>query len=191
MKTAIVMPLLLLLAGCHSTSFVNYPQASGSHKFIDIGDYMTKEQKHAVVIWADHPAAVETIKHVEEQSGKMVLESALIEDLVNEQKSKFGDLAEDEIVLRAARLAKADSVIFAKVTVAPVDGRSAYNCNVTIRAVNVDIGEVRWTGTAWYPRPVSDPEESVRILTATAIARARCPIERGFLWYQDKGCQVK
>lgn len=176
-------------AGCHSTSFINYPQTTGSHKFIDIGGYMTKEQKHAVVIWADHPAAVDTIKQLEEENGSAILEPAMIDELVNEQKAKFPDLTEEEIVLRAARQARADSVIFAKVAVAPAGG--AYHCNVAIRAVNVEIGEVRWTGTAWYPRPVTDPEEGIRVLTATAIARARCPIERGFFWYQDKGCQVR
>jgi hypothetical protein len=188
---SLVLLHLAVATGCHSTSFINYPQTTGSHKFIDIGGYMTKEQKHAVVIWADHPAAVATIKQLEEQNGSVILDPATIDELVNEQKTKFPDLMEEEIVLRAARLAKADSVIFAKVAVAPADGTSAYKCNVAIRAVNVEIGEVRWTGTAWYPRPVKDPEESIRVLTATAIARARCPIERGFFWYQDKGCQVR
>lgn len=188
---AAMLPCLMLLAGCHSTGYLNYPQATGSHKFIDIDDYLTKEQKHAVVVWGNHAAVVETITKLEQQSGKTVLDPAVIEELVNEQKSKFSNLTEDEVVLRAGRLARANSVIFAKATVIPADGTAGYNCIVVIRAVNAEIGEVRWSGSAWYPRPVPDPEEGVRVLTATAIARARCPIERGFSWYEDKGCQVK
>lgn len=186
---------VITAAACHSTAFINYPLATGSHKFIDIGDYLTKEQKHTVVIWANHPAVIETIANIERQSGKAVLDPAAIEELVNEQKAKFNDLTEDEVVLRAGRLARADSVIFAKAAVTPAsgstDGSGPYNCSVGIRAVNVEIGEVRWTGTAWFPRPVQDPEEALRVLTATAIARARCPIERGFVWYDGKGCLVK
>ncbi|MBI3292294.1 MAG: hypothetical protein HYZ73_05745 [Elusimicrobia bacterium] len=196
-----LLAALLLIQGvitavaCHSTAFINYPLATGSHKFIDIGDYLTKERKHTVVIWANHPAVIETIANIERQSGKAVIDPAAIEELVNEQKAKFNDLTEDEVVLRAGRLARADSVIFAKAAVTPAsgstDGSGPYNCSVGIRAVNVEIGEVRWTGTAWFPRPVQDPEEALRVLTATAIARARCPIERGFVWYDGKGCLVK
>jgi hypothetical protein len=187
----LVSVFLALLAGCHSVSLLNPPQATGTHKFIDIDDYLTKEQKHAVVVWGNHAAAIETITKLEQQSGKTVLDPAVIEELVNEQRSKFGDLTEEEVVLRAGRLARADSVIFAKVAATPADGTAGYQCSVAIRAVNVEIGEVRWSGTAWYPRPVQDLDESVRQLTAMAIARARCPIERGFAWYQDKGCMVK
>ncbi len=187
----LLFPGLMFLAGCHSVSLLNHPQATGTHKFIDIDDYLTKEQKHAVVVWGNHAAAVETITKLEQQSGKIVLDPAVIEELVNEQKSKFGDLTEDEVVLRAGRLARADSVIFAKVAATPADGTGGYQCSVAVRAVNVEIGEVRWSGAAWYPRPVQDLDESVRLLTAMAIARARCPIERGFAWYQDKGCMVK
>lgn len=191
-----MVPLLsAILVGCHSTAFMNYPLSTGSHKFIDIGDYLTKEQKHTVIIWANHPAAVETMTQLEQQGGRTVLDPALIVELVNEQRAKFSDLTEEEVVLRAGRLSHADSVIFAKVAIVPAsgaaDGSDGYRCNVGIRAVNVAIGEVRWTGTAWYPRPIQDTDEAIRVLTATAVARARCPIERGFTWYDNKGCVVK
>ncbi len=59
---------------------------------------------------------------------------------------------------------------------------TAYQLSVAIRAVDVESGEVRWSGGSHLSQPVTDPESALVGLTTAAMGRALCPIERGAKW---------
>ncbi len=59
---------------------------------------------------------------------------------------------------------------------------------VSVRSVNVETGEVRWTGSAYYPEPVTNPEDGLVYLTRAAVGRALCPFEDGATWSNKTGC---
>jgi hypothetical protein len=64
-----------------------------------------------------------------------------------------------------------------------------YHVSVSVRAVNVETGEVRWSGTDHYPNAVTNLNTAIVNLTNSALARATCPIQRGYLWVERKGCE--
>jgi hypothetical protein len=52
-----------------------------------------------------------------------------------------------------------------------------------VRGVNVETGEVRWSGVAWYPvKPHSHLKMSTNTLAYWAILRATCRVETGSTW---------
>jgi hypothetical protein len=55
---------------------------------------------------------------------------------------------------------------------------------VSIRSVNIETGEVRWSGTAFYRQPIGDPEGGVLQFIDAAWARATCRVEEGYEWIE-------
>ncbi len=62
------------------------------------------------------------------------------------------------------------------------DRMTVYQLNVAVRAVDVESGEVRWSGSSGFSQPITDLEPSLGALTNAAMGRAVCPIERGAKW---------
>jgi hypothetical protein len=102
----------------------------------------------------------------------------------------------DADVLRVGKLVGAERIIFADATItSAVSSRAyygaygggarsdtVYHLSVAVRNVDVETGEIRWSGSASYPKPINNPEIGVVYLAKSAIARATCPIESGFEW---------
>ncbi|MGH7205269.1 MAG: CsgG/HfaB family protein [Nitrospiraceae bacterium] len=211
MKTGHVIAYLLAcgfavsLFGCARTL---YPVTNGSHAPIDPA---AKDKKWRFVVWSDHAGVANAIAAWTQQVGHTVVERARLMEVFNEQKLRLTHTPDDNAdVLRVGRLVGADRVIFADVTirpeavsqayVGPYGGGSrsgtVYHLNVSVRAVNVETGEVRWSGTAYYPGPVTNPDQGAVYLAQSAIARALCPVEEGFEWvepgsWSEGGCRKK
>lgn len=193
------------LVGCaHNV----YPITTGSHAPINPAD---KDKKYRMVVWATHPAIASTIMSLAQQAGHTVVERSRLDQVMKEQEIRLTHTSDDDAqILRVGKLLGAERIVFAEhaissnvVSRAFVNaygggGRSetVYHVSVSVRSVDVETGEVRASGTAQYPSPITNPEAGLTYLTQYAIARATCPIEMGYEWketttFEKGGCRKK
>jgi hypothetical protein len=59
-----------------------------------------------------------------------------------------------------------------------------YHLSVAVRGVEVETGKIRWSGNAFSPGAVNNPEQGLTILTEHAVFRAICPVEKGYVWVE-------
>jgi len=114
-------------------------------------------------------------------------------------------------VLRVGKLLGAERVIFGEHTVSsnvvsrhafvfPYGGagrsETVYDVSVSVRNVDVETGEIKWSGSAHFSSPITNPETAIGLLTQAAVSRASCRIESGYEWkeanaYEKWGCLKK
>jgi hypothetical protein len=132
-----------------------------------------------------------------QQAGHTVVERSRLDQVFKEQQIRLIHTPDDNAeILRLGKLVGAERVIFAENSISPSLSGTGYDVSVAIRAVNIETGEIRWSGTAHYPAPINNPEAGLSYLTKSAIARALCPIETGYEWqeatsFEKGGCQKK
>lgn len=185
------------LYGCGARGV--YPIATGSHAPREANP---GKKQFTFVVWSNDPAVANAIGGWVQESGEMVLERSRLTDAMNEAKITPRHTTDDSAdVLRAGRVVGVDRIIFADVTLRP-EGRSAayvnhyggssqsatvYHASVSVRGVAVDTGRVIWSGTAYYPAPVNNPEQAVVTLANTAMNKALCSTEDGYVWNEITG----
>ena len=86
-------------------------------------------------------------------------------------------------LLRVGKLIGADLIVFADHT-STKDSENLYRLSVRVRAVDVETGEIKWSGTAWFAGRGFDEESGLWQLAQTAVLRAVCPVERGWKWME-------
>lgn len=194
-----------ILIGCSHTV---YPITTGFHAPMDPAN---KDKKFRFVVWATHPAIASTAMTLVQQAGHTVVERSRLNQLFKEQAIRLTHTSDDDAdILRVGKLLGAERILFAEHTISSnvvsrafvnqYGGHSrsdtVYHVSVAVRVVDVETGEVRWSGTAQYPSPINNPETGLSNLTQSAIARATCPIEMGWTWteasaYEKGGCRKK
>ena len=171
-QTVSVIVVLALLAFLLSAcSYPLYPSTAGSHAAPSKVD-----QGARYVVWSNHPAVGQYITGILLSGGYPVVERSRLNAIFAEQKLRLSH-ARDEDVLRVGRLVGATQVIFAEVRglEVPIGMFARMPAqSVSVRAVAVESGEVRWAGLASYPEPSSNPEQSVIALAHWAMYRATC-----------------
>lgn len=198
---AVLFLVALASNGCGRTL---YPVTTGFHGPIDPG---TQTVKRRVVVWSNHPGVANAIAGWLQQGGHTVVERARLQEVFNEQRIRLSHTPDDDAdILRIGRLIGAERVVFAEVTVKseavsqayyhPYYGGggssgTVYHASVAVRSVNVENGEIRWSGTASYPQAINNPEQAVIYLANAAIARATCRVESDYEWSDAKGCTKK
>lgn len=197
--TLLVTSILCLsfLFGCAKHTV--YPITTGSHAPINLAE---AGKKGRFVIWASHPAVATTLMSLLQQSGQTVVERSRLDQIFHEQAIRLTHTSDDDAqILRVGKLVGADRIIFAEHTITSsiasrasftqYGGHSSsdtvYHVGVAIRSVNVESGEVRWSGTAQYPSPINNPEVGLSYLAKSALLRATCPIELGWTWTEASG----
>ncbi len=184
-----------------------YPVTTGSHAKIDPANV---GKKYRFVVWATHPAIASTTMSILQQAGHTVVERSRLDQVFKEQEIRLTHTPDDNAqVLRVGKLIGAERVIFAEHTISSsVVSRSAFNAygggsraetvyhvSVAVRGVDIETGEVRWSGTGQFPSPITNPEAGLSHLTQAAILRATCPIEMGYQWTEagssEAGCHKK
>ena len=149
------------------------------------------------------PAVVEAAIQTMQEMNVQVVERARLKEILNEQKVRLTNTSDDEAeLLRVGRLLGADQIIFADATVNSKEVQSVvdsygglsqaetvYQLSVSVRNVSIETGEVRWSGTATYPKPVTSPDEGLIDLTRHAMSHAVCPLENGYTWDERAGCR--
>jgi curli production assembly/transport component CsgG len=193
--------LALALTIVFSTGCANaYPVSTGSHSKIGPGNPDTLPRS---VVWGNHPVVVDAATQSMQEMNVQVVERARLKEILNEQKVRLTNTSDDEVeLLKVGRLLGADQVIFADATVNSKEvlrvvdsyggssqAETVYQLSVSIRNISVETGEVRWSGTATYPKPVTHRDQGLIDLTRHAMSHAVCPLENGYTWDERAGCR--
>ena len=155
------------------------------------------------VVWGNHEAMVGFIMQEIIKDRAVAIERAYLQEVINEKAIKLTNTSDDDAeILRVGRSIGADHIIFGNATVRPEPRSGAvvsptmgaigysgnvYHLSVSVRSVQVETGEVRWSGMAQFNLPINDPENGLVMLTRFAVSRATCPIEKGYQWREDDG----
>lgn len=204
MGSRIIAPLTFFIIALCSSSIMGcakqvYPVTTGFHAPSSPAD---KDKKRRLVVWATHPAIATTVMSLAQQAGHTVLERSRLDQIFKEQAIRLTHTPDDDAqILRVGKLLGADTIIFAEHTVSSSVASSmyvnqygggsrsdtVYHLSVAVRSVDVESGEVRWSGVAQYPSPITNPEAGLSYLTQSAIARANCRTEWGWTWTEANG----
>lgn len=135
-----------------------------------------------------------------QQGGLRIVERSRLQQVFEEQKIRLTYSTDDDSqILKAGKILGSDSIVFVETEISSSQTSQAFvhqygsesrsetvtNASVSVRGVNVETGEVMWTRTAHYPKPINNPEAGIIYLTRTAVMRGLCPAGA---WNDDKGC---
>ena len=182
---ALVLALLALLMGGLVTVLGGcqrhiYSLADGFHTTLP-----TPQTR--IVVWGNHPGAVGTATTWLLKRGLRVVERAKLQQLFNEQDIRLTHTPDDEAnILRVGKILGAQTIVFVETKITSQEfsetrvsayyGRSAsytvYNVGLSLRGVEVETGEISWSGTAHFPEPAANVERGVVVLTCHALATA-------------------
>ena len=150
-----------------------------------------------VVVWGNHHGAAQAAIWEHQMNGDTVVERARLVEIFEEQRIQLTHSTDDDArILKVGKLIGADRVVFVETSdrsevvsgafVGPYGGgsssRTAHHVSVSVRSVDVETGEVKWSGHSTFNQPISDPEVAIPMLTRLAVARATCPLDRGVEW---------
>lgn len=192
--------LVTALSGCENTATAIRTISTGSRVPVSDEDWQKiitgqkdKLIKHKFVAWGNHSGATHTAIERLQQDGNTVLERARLQEIFEEQKIRLTHSSDDDAsVLKVGKIAGADRVVFVEASdssqalnrtfVGAYGGASrsetVHYVSVSVRAVNLESGEIRWSGHATLSQPVNDPESAFTVLTIAAMNRAVCSLER-------------
>ena len=185
--------LCLVLTGCSWLwgPWLVHPVTSGSHS---IATQCWRGPKGPLIyaVWSARPIASQYVAGELLQRGNRVVERARLEQLFAEQHFQLLHATEADL-LRIGHMAGATQMIFIDITTNPasyVTEDRGYTLSVTVRSVIVETGELCWSGTASTPDRIMSPlDESIRIGTYWAWARATCPVEAGYRWVEQSSSE--
>lgn len=204
-RTIATMSACLVLLFGAACGHVVYPVSTGSHA-VPVAD--TKPVK-SVVVWSNDAGVGNTLISIFQKFDVVVVERAQLQQVFKEQQIRLTHTSDDDAdILRVGKLIGADRIVFAEASnrEAPFSSASVnmyggasssgvvYHLRVAVRAVEVETGKIRWSGTAVNASAVNNPEDSLTLLATVAIIRAICPVEKGYVWvelsaYSEKtGC---
>ena len=172
----VVCMAAMLLVGCGRTI---HPLTEGFHLQIP-------EKGTRAVVWGNHEVAVGAAVTWLQRKRLRLVERARLHEVLKEQRVQLTHSPEDEAdILRVGRLIGANWVVFidtkmrsnerTAVTQYRADAWVEYHLSVTVRGVDVESGEILWSGRAHYPKGVNNPEAGIIYLTDNAFDRAWCP----------------
>lgn len=202
MKQLIVSLCLgsMLLVGCGIVSSGIHPITDGFHKNLP-------QQNARIVVWGGYPSSTGTAMTWLQKRGLTIVERARLKQILDEQTIRLTHTQDDEgQILRVGKLLGAETVVFvdssfntgatSNFSVNPSGGgghsTTIYSLSVSIRGVNVETGEVAWTGNARYPRPVVNLDDGLTRLTCNALATAWGLRPTGeYDWKGKSACEIE
>ncbi len=156
------------------------------------------------IVWGSHTGATGQAVTMLQKFGLRIVERSRLQQVFDEQKLRMSNTSADEgHLMKIGKIVGAETIVFVDVQMgSDVVSQSStqmrglrfasgsktetmYNTNVAVRAVNIESGEVLWSGSAHYPRKINNPEAGIVHLTTAAIHRAMCPDR---LWSNFSGC---
>ncbi len=169
-----------------------YPVTTGSHA--QTNPYGTLKDPY--VVWSNDPRVTHYITSVFLRVGYPVVERARLQQIFDEQRITLLHTPEDvPTILRVGQLLGARYVIFAEAEITPPrQGYSTegYLVTVVVRNVQIETGEVKWSGTAYFPERINSPDSGVLNAARWAIERATCPVETESVWHDPPiGCKKR
>ena len=194
-RTIATMSACLVLLFGAACAHVVYPVSTGSHA---VPGPDTKPVK-SVVVWSNDAGVGSTLISILQNFDVVVVERAQLQQVFKEQQIRLTHTSDDDAdILRVGKLIGADRVVFAEASNREARFSSAsvnqyggeyssqvgYHLRVAVRGVEVETGKIRWSGTAVTSGAVNNPEDSLTTLAMVAIARAICPVEKGYVWVE-------
>lgn len=159
------------------------------------------EPGSTAVVWGQHKGAVGESVTILQNMGLRIVERSRLQQVFDEQKIRLTYSTDDDAqILKVGKIIGADSIVFIETETSSSQTSGAFinqyggsshsetvtNASVSVRGVNVQSGEVMWTGTAHYPQAINNPEAGIVYLTQTAVLRGLCPTGA---WKNDtEGC---
>jgi hypothetical protein len=148
------------------------------------------EPGSTVIVWGQHKGAVGETVTLLQKSGLRIVERSRLQQVFDEQKIRLTYSTDDDAqILKVGKILGAGSIVFVDTETSSSQRSGAFvsqyggsshsemvtNVSVAVRGVNVESGEVMWTGTAHYPQAINNPEAGIIYLTQTAVVRGLCP----------------
>jgi hypothetical protein len=189
---ATISACLVLLFGA-ACAHVVYPVSTGSH----VVPGPDAKPVKSVVVWSNDAGVGNTLVSMLQKFDVVVVERARLQQVFKEQQIRLTHTSDDDAdILRVGKLIGADRIVFAEASSREAQFSSAsvdkyggtsssgvvYHLRVAVRAVEVETGKIRWSGNAVNTHAVNNPEDSLTVLAMVAVARALCPVERGYVW---------
>lgn len=166
-----------------------------------------------VLVWGNDSIAVARVSEALQVAGDTIIDRGRVRASSAAQNIQWTYTSEDAPeLLNLAKTLGVDSIVFADVTgrsetrthvqnrpgmimpmgnmylaAAPTSeaySEQLHHLRVRIQSISVSEGAVRWSGTAVYDKPVSNPDPGVGYLTDAAVARALCPNDKDFRWVE-------
>ncbi len=175
---------------------------AGSIKPISSGSLSDlPEPGSTAIVWGQHKGAVGETVTLLQQGGIRIVERSRLQQVFEEQKIRLTYSTDDDAqILKVGKILGSDSIVFVETETSSSQTSQAFvnqygggsrsetvtNASVAVRGVNVETGEVMWTGNAHYPQAINNPEAGIIYLTQTAVMRGLCPA--GAWKNDDEGC---
>ncbi len=167
---------LILTAGCHGYSHLEIPTTDGFHSKLP-APYTR------AVVWGGRPDTVQSASTWLLKRGLLVVDQTKVLQAAADQKvSLTGYQYLETDVLRMAKLVGARLVVFSNAEVGSWEAldwsagiphsQRVYSATISLRAVDVNTGEIEWSGKAQSPDRFSNIEEGISQLTCHALATA-------------------
>ena len=168
--------LFLATAGCHGYAFIETPTTDGFHSKLP-------SPYTRAVVWGGRPDTVQSASTWLLKKGVLVVDQTKVLQAAADQKvSLTGYQYLETDVLRMAKLVGARLVVFSNAEVGSWEAldwssgfphsQRVYSATVALRAVDVNTGEIEWSGKAQSTERFSNIEEGVSLLTCHALATA-------------------
>ncbi len=168
--------LLLATAGCHGYALIETPTTDGFHSKLP-------SPYTRAVVWGGRPDTIQSASTWLLKKGVLVVDQTKVLQAAADQKvSLTGYQYLETDVLRMAKLVGARLVVFSNAEVGSWEAldwssgfphnRRVYSATVALRAVDVNTGEIEWSGKAQSTERFSNIEEGVSLLTCHALATA-------------------
>lgn len=171
-----VVLLLFMTAGCHGYSVLDTPTTDGFHSKLP-APYTR------AVVWGGRPDSVQSASTWLLKRGLLVVDQAKVLQTAAEQKVNLTNYQYLETdVLRMAKLVGARLVVFSNAEVGSWEAldwstgiphsQRVYSATISLRAVDVNTGEIEWSGKAQSTERFSNIEVGISLLTCHALATA-------------------
>ena len=168
--------LLLATAGCRGYAFVETPTTDGFHSKLP-------SPYTRAVVWGGRSDTIQSASTWLLKKGILVVDQTKVLQAAADQKvSLTGYQYVETDVLRMAKLVGARLVVFSNAEVGSWEAldwsagfprsQRVYSATVALRAVDVNTGEIEWSGRAQSTERFSNIEEGISLLTCHALATA-------------------
>ena len=168
--------LLLATAGCRGYAFVETPMTDGFHSKLP-------SPYTRAVVWGGRSDTIQSASTWLLKKGILVVDQTKVLQAAADQKvSLTGYQYVETDVLRMAKLVGARLVVFSNAEVGSWEAldwsagfprsQRVYSATVALRAVDVNTGEIEWSGRAQSTERFSNIEEGISLLTCHALATA-------------------
>jgi hypothetical protein len=168
--------ILLATTGCHGYAFLETPTTDGFHSKLP-------SPYTRAVVWGGRPDTVQSASTWLLKKGILVVDQTKVLQAAADQKvSLTGYQYVETDVLRMAKLVGARLVVFTNAEVGSWEvlnwsaglprSQKVYSATIALRAVDVNTGEIEWSGKAQSTKRFGNIEDGISLLTCHALATA-------------------